>query len=232
MTYEAFQSALECATLAALVSVAAASGVCVLAVFLTPVVRWVKRHCIDALLVAPFVVCLVYVGATKHGSVSFPYTDPERRYLYDAGSYVTNDYAHVAFRTLLVPTTATIYAYSRPGGSTNDADWVQRMADPLAALSVADGVYSRDIYFEGAETNDVQVFTDWTPGPAAHTNGIAEIQWRKGFLDPASAAAIPWRTGIYVEGKRVAPDPAMTNGLPASSSLQLTPNTQNEENDE
>jgi len=213
MTYETFQSALECATLAALVTVAAASGVCVLAVFLTPVVRWVKRHCIDALLVAPFVVCLVYVGATKHGngSVSFPYTDPERRYLYDAGSYVTNDYAHIAFRKLLVPQSATIYAYSRPVGSTNDADWVQRMADPLAALYVVDGVYLRDIYFEGALTNDVQVFTDWTPGPAAHTNGIAEIQWRKGFLDPSNAAVVPWRTGIYIEGIRVAPSPAITN---------------------
>lgn len=173
-------------------------------------------------------------GGAKHGSVSFPYTDPERRYLYDAGSYVTNGYAHVAFRTLIVPQSATIYAYSRPAGSTNDTEWTERMSDLLSDLSVSDGVYSSDVYFEGAETNDLQVFTDWTPGPAAHTNGVAEIQWRKGYLDPASAAAVPWRTGIYVEGRRVAPAPAITNVLPATFSLQLTPDTatQNEGTDE
>lgn len=169
------------------------------------------------------VVLATLYGGTKHGSVSFPYTDPERRYLYDAGSYVTNGYAHVAFRTLLVPQSATIYAYSRPVGSTNDAEWVERMAEQLSAISVSDGIHLRDIYFEGAETNNLQVFTDWTPGPAAHTNGVAEIQWRKGFLDPASAAAIPWRTGIYVEGKRVAPDPAMTNGITTVVNLLSTP---------
>lgn len=173
-------------------------------------------------------------GGAKHGSVSFPYTDPERRYLYDAGSYVTNGYAHVAFRTLLVPQSATIYAFSRPTGSTNDADWVQRMADQLAALAVTDGVYIRDIYFEGALTNDVQVFTDWTPGPVAHTNGTAEIQWHLGSINPSSAGVVPWRTGIYIDGERVAPAPAMTNGLPATFSLQLTPDTstQNEGTDE
>ena len=223
MTYETFQTVLQCATLAALVSVAAASGVCVLAVFLAPVVRWVKRHCIDAILVAPFVVCLVYVGATKHGSVSFPYTDPERRYLYDAGSYVTNGFVHVAFRTLLVPQSAIIYAYSRPNGSTNDAEWVERMADQLWSFSMTEGVHSRDIYFDGAETNDVQVFTDWTPGPVAHTNGIAEIQWHLGSINPSSAGVVPWRTGIYVDGFRVAPDPAMTNGLPSVINLSSTP---------
>lgn len=168
-------------------------------------------------------------GGAKHGSVAFPYTDPERRYLYDAGSYVTNGYAHIAFRTLLVPQSATIYAYSRAAGSTNDEEWVERMAEALSALYVVDGVYLRDLYFDGAETNDLQVFTDWTPGPAAHTNGIAEIQWRKGFLDPSNAATVPWRTGLYIEGIRIAPNPAMTNGLPASLSLQLTPNNQHDD---
>ena len=77
MTYETFQRAIEYVSLVAVTAIAAAAGVCVLAVYLAPVVRWVKCHCLDALLVSPFVVCLAWYAATKPGSVTFPYTDPE-----------------------------------------------------------------------------------------------------------------------------------------------------------
>ena len=164
-------------------------------------------------------------GGTKHGSVAFPYTDPELRYLYDAGSYVTNGFVHVNFTRLpMVPASADLQGWYRPVGSTNDAEWAQFLDTTFAAFPVPS-----DIAFDGAETNDFQFFTTWTPGPAAHTNGVAEIQWRKGFLDPSNAAAVPWRTGLYIEGMRVAPNPAMTNGLPASLSLQLTPNNQHDD---
>ena len=192
------------------------------------VFAWCKRHGLEALVVAPFVVCLVWVGSTKHGSVTYPYTDPEMRYLYDAGSYVTNGYVHVNFTRLsMVPDSADLQGWCRAAGSTNDADWVQFLDATFGAFPVPS-----DIPFDGAETNDFQFFTTWTPGPAAHTNGVAEIQWRKGYLGTSGAAAVPWRTGVYIDGRRVAPDPAMTNGPSASFSLQLTPNTQNEENNE
>ena len=189
---------------------------------------WCKRHKVDALIVVPFVLFLVWIGATKDGSVTYPYTDVEMRYLYDAGSYVTNGYLHVDFTRLpMVPADADLQGWYRPAGSTNDDDWVQFLDTTFAEFPVP-----CDIAFDGAETNDFQFFTTWTPGPAAHTNGVAEIQWRNGYLDPSRAAAVPWRTGIYVDDARVAPSPAMTNGPPASLSIQLTPNTQNEENDE
>lgn len=177
-----------------------------------------------AVFVLGIVIATLYGGA-KHGSVSFPYTDPEVRYLYDAGSYVTNGYVHVNFTRLpMVPGSADLQGWCRPHGSTNDAEWAQFLDTTFAVFPVPS-----DIPFDGAETNDFQFFTTWTPGPAAHTNGVAEIQWRKGFLDPSNAAAVPWRTGLYIEGVRVAPNPAMTNGLPASLSLQLTPNNQHDD---
>ena len=188
------------------------------------VFAWCKRHGLETLVVAPFVICLVFVGSTKHGSVTYPYTDPEVRYLYDAGSYVTNGYLHVAFTRLpMVPDSADLQGWCRPNASTNDDEWVQFLDTTFAAFPVP-----ADIEFDGAETNDFIFFTTWTPGPAAHTNGVAEIQWRKGYLDPSRAAAVPWRTGIYIEVERVAPNPAMTNGINAVNLLS-TPQQETEQ---
>ena len=158
-------------------------------------------------------------GGAKHGSVAFPYTDPELRYLYDAGSYVTNGFVHVNFTRLpMVPDSADLQGWCRPAASTHDDEWIQFLDTTFAAFPVP-----VDIEFDGAETNDFQFFTTWTPGPAAHTNGVAEIQWRKGYLDPSNAAAVPWRTGLYIEGMRVAPNPAMTNGITTVINLLSTP---------
>ena len=85
----------------------------------------------------------------------------------------------------------------------------------------------QDIAFEGAETNDFQFFTTWTPGPAVHTNGVAEIMWSKGPIDAASATVVPWRTGIYINAERVRPDPAVTNSPPMAT-RQFTTGGSNE----
>lgn len=213
--YEIYRAALAGICTSALMIIALAVGVAVVAVYLAPIVRWTKRHKVDALMVAPFVIGLIFYGGSK-GVVGFPYTDVEQRYLYDAGSYVTNGYAHISFTALMLPQTATIYAYSRPYGSTNDNEWVQRMVAELSELATQSNVYERDVYFEGAEDSEVQVFTDYRTGPIAHTNGVAVVMWQKPFDGSTNRAAMV-RTGIWIEGMRYAPDAGLTNGLPQRS---------------
>ena len=155
-----------------------------------------------------FVAGFVMHGMTKHGSVSYPFTDVEQRYLFDNGSYIEKDRIHVDFlRASFVPETAPLYGYFRPVGSTNDAEWVNFVDTTFAQFPVP-----CDIDFKGAETNNFIFFTTWTPGPAAHTNGVAVVYWRK--KPGAISIAAPLRTGIYTNDVRVAPSPVITNSLP------------------
>lgn len=210
--YEIYQTVLTGICTSFLMLFALAVGIAVAAVYIAPVIRWIKKHKADAVLVAPFVLGIILYGGSK-GTVSYPYTDVEQRYLYDAGSYVTNGYVHIAFTALLLPPTATIYAYSRPHGSTNDLEWAERMIAGLGEMTKTGNVYERDVYFEGAEDSDVQVFTDYQVGPAVHTNGVAVVMWKKSGNRPREKAAMV-RTGIWIEGVRYAPDAGLTNGLP------------------
>ena len=188
---------------------------------LLPIVRWIKRHKVDALLVSPFVVCMVYVGSTKNGSVSFPYTDVEMRYLYDAGSYVTNDYVHVAFtKSPVVPDSADFLGFYRSTESTNDLDWVQFLETTFGAFHSPSNVP-----FAGAISNDFQFFTTYTPGPVVHTNGVAVVNWQQNFVrDGRYLATI--RTGVYTNGFRIAPNPGITNGPPVMLGSPLMSNQQ------
>ena len=209
---EIYQTVLTGICTSVLLLIALAVGIAVAAVYIAPVIRWMKRHKVDAALIAPFVLGIILYGGSK-GTVSYPYTDVEQRYLYDAGSYVTNGYVHIAFTALLLPPTATIYAYSRPHGSTNDLEWAERMIAGLGEITKTGNVYERDVYFEGAEDSDVQVFTDYLTGPTVHTNGVAVVMWQKPFDGSTNRAAMV-RTGIWIEGVRYAPDAGLTNSLP------------------
>lgn len=154
-----------------------------------------------------FAAGFILTGICKYGGrVSFPFVDIEQRYLFDNGSYVTNDLVHIDFvRASFVPDTAPLYGYFRPVGSTNDAEWVNFIDVTFDLFPVP-----CDFEFEGAQTNDFVFFTTWTPGPAAHTNGVAVVYWIK--KPGAVSIAAPFRTGIYSNDVRVAPSPAVTNG--------------------
>lgn len=184
----------------------------------SPIVAWIKAHKLEALFVAPFVLCLVYTGSTKHGSVVFPYTDVETRYLFDAGSYVTNDYVHVEFtRSPVVPDSADFLGYYRPNDSTNDVDWVCFLETTFGEFHSPS-----NIPFAGALTNDFQFFTTYTPGPVVHTNGVAVVNWQQNFAKDGRLIATI-RTGIYTNAVRIAPNPGITNA-PAAI-LLFTPLT-------
>ena len=209
------------AGLGAIVSIAVLAAV---AKVVTPIVVWGKRHGLQAAFLAPFVLCLIHVGATKGfvGRVTYPYTDVETRYLVDAGSYVTNDYVHVAFsKSPVVPDSAEFFGYARPVGSTNDLDWVC-----MLETTFADFHSPSNVPYANAISNDFQFFTTFTPGPVVHTNGVAVVTWQKGYTgDDRFLATV--RTGIYTNGFRVAPNPGITNGPPIVIQLN-NPNGGNE----
>ena len=222
--YEIYQTVLASVAIYALIAL----GLGCLFVFtsrvMLPIVRWMKRHKVDALIVAPFVLCMIFTGSTKHGSVTYPYTDVEMRYLIDAGSYVTNDYVHVAFtKSPVVPDSADFLGFYRPQGSTNDLEWTQFVETTFAEFRPP-----VDIPFPGAITNDFQFFTTYTPGPVVHTNGVAVVNWQQNFeRDGRYLATI--RTGVYTNAVRIAPNPGITNGPPAILIMSpLTGSSQNE----
>lgn len=153
-------------------------------------------------------------GKWSNGSVTYPYTDVEQRYLFDAGSYVTNDFVHVAFtRSPLLPLSADFLGYVRPCESTNDTDWVCFLSTTFAEFSSPS-----NIPYAGAISNDFQFFTTWTPGPAVHTNGVAVIVWQQVSND--WRRIVPVRTGIYADMERLAPNPAITNGVPTVKEIK------------
>ena len=224
--YDIYQAVLASVAIYALVALGLAVCFFGASRVLLPLVRWIRRHRGDALVVAPFVVCMIYVGATKQptGRVSYPYTDVEMRYLIDAGSYVTNDYVHVAFtKSPVVPDSADFLGYYRPAGSTNDLEWTQ-----FVDTTFAEFVPPIDIPFANAISNDFQFFTTYTPGPVVHTNGVAVVNWQQNFeRDGRYLATI--RTGVYTNAVRVAPNPGITNGPTALLIMSpLTGSNQNE----
>lgn len=207
--YETYQTVLASVAICSLVAIGVAALFFAASRVLLPIVRWIRAHKSDALLAAPFVVCMIYVGSTKHGIVTYPYTDVEMRYLIDAGSYVTNDYVHVTFtKSPVVPDSADFLGFYRPHGSTNDLDWTQFVETTFAEFRPP-----VDIPFPEAISNDFQFFTTYTPGPVVHTNGVAVINWQQNFeRDGRYLATI--RTGVYTNAVRIAPNPGITNGPP------------------
>lgn len=148
-----------------------------------------------AFLVA-FACAFIYYGATK-GTISFPYTDFEKRYLVDNGSYVTNDFIHVNFTRLLAPSSADLHIDFRQWQSTNDAEWVS-----LVDTTFADFQLPQDIQFQNATNFNFAVYTTWTPGAAVQTNGVWHSYW--GLDRKLHFHMIPVRTAVRVDDEIIA----------------------------
>ncbi len=165
-----------------------------------------RRQGVAFLLLA---ACFLHAMANKPPApttrpVEFPRTDPEVAYLTDAGSYVSNNFVHVAFTTLLVPNDADIQVAYCPLDSTNAADVVTYYQAALGAFP-----RPLDFEFEGAISNRWFCFTTWTPGPAVYTNGV----WRSTWMTDRrqNRYLIPIRTPIILDGATIAP-PARRGG--------------------
>ena len=127
-------------------------------------------------------VCgISFYGMTKHiiGRVSVD--DP---YIRDAGSYVTNDFVHVAIaaRYEFIPQTTEVLIFSRELAQTNAEDWVQLTRIEEGPYKL--GEFPLDIPFANATNYNFLVAANYIPAPTVHTNGVWSI---KGFIVPGTA---------------------------------------------
>lgn len=156
-------------------------------------------------LLAPFVAAMVIHGSTKPapvvGTITYLRTEADVQYLYDAGSFVSNDLVHVAFTFAVAPGTADFQLWAWPRSSTNEEEMVLVYSNSLAGVA-----QPYEFEYAGAISNRWFGFTTWTPGPSVHTNGVALVNWQLPYDPAATNIAAMTRTGVYFNGKRLAPN--------------------------
>ena len=147
----------------------------------------VRRKLKGSAAVAMAVLAVACTVLARKGSVTV--ADP---YVQDAGSFLTNDVAHVSIRKRIqtLPDDTEILVYARQVDLTNATDWVR--LEPRLTLAqhlLVEGVYSWAYALPNATNHDVVVAANFTPAPTVHTNGVWQI---KGFVIPGtSKAAFP-----------------------------------------
>ena len=166
------QSVIVWACAAALILI---SSVCILAGMAKAAQR-AKRRLRGAVGIVA-ALALASILFARKGTVSV--NDP---YIQNAGSYLTNDVAHVAIakRTPLLPDDTMILVYARQVDSTNVTDWVRLSPH----LTFVDHPY--DYALPNATNYDVMVAADFVPAPTVHTNGVWQM---KGFNIPGTGKA-------------------------------------------
>lgn len=157
--------------------------------------RVARRKLRGSSTVAMAVLAVACTVLARKGTVTV--SDP---YIQDAGSYLTNDIAHVAIskRTQMLPDDTEILVYARQVDLTNATDWVRlephlTLAQHLLAVA---GVYSWEYSLPNATNYNVLVAANFTPAPTVHTNGVWQMQ---GFTIPGTGKAAFPNTRIRKE---------------------------------
>lgn len=138
--------------------------------------------------------------------VVFPRTDADQEYLFDRGSVVSNSFVHLDFYpSVVLPSSAMIYLVYVPID-----DVLANLYDDRPIL--AETVYTNatlatfprplDFGFPNAISNVWYCFTDWTPGPSVHTNGVAQIFWQLPTSGDTNVCAM-LNTAIYTNDTKV-----------------------------
>lgn len=139
--------------------------------------------------------CVLYGG--RKGTITYPYTDYEMRYLVDNGSFVASNVVHVAFSRYVAPASADFFISFRQVDSTNDLDWVVFTNTTFSAFTVP-----ADIEYPAATNYDWICYTTWTPGPTVQTNGVWHSYW--GTDKKLHTHFIPIRSAVRVDGETIA----------------------------
>lgn len=157
--------------------IAVVAGLAFFAVFCGQKALWKCRHG-RALVI--FSLCMIaYAGVKNLNKVNIVSSDFESQYIFDTGSYVTNDFVHLEFNTLGLPDSAPIVFGWASYDATNVADFVVVRATTW-------GEWKAD-YFD-VERNEIvwdyssfdgnamdvawYLYTTYVVPPSVHTNGV------------------------------------------------------------
>lgn len=128
------------------------------------------------------------------------HTDPKMPYLFDSGSYVSNNVIYLAFSSRIIPEDAPLFLDYIPKTEPFDSEnYTTYMAGTLNNFP-----NPLMVEFENACSNRWVFYTTWTPGPTVHTNGIAVAEFLRHPAFPN--VAIPKRTTIWEGGLMVWPN--------------------------
>ena len=137
-------------------------------------------------------------GGTK---ILFPQCSPYYELIRDAGSEATADGLVIRYvRHRILPDDADFQVWTRPLGSTNDSDYVERVASTVGACPSP-----FRLPLPGADNMEAVVFTTWSPGPSIHTNGTLVVMWRGTNTADGAVLAVPLGTSVTEGGARLAP---------------------------
>lgn len=143
-------------------------------------------------------VAIVCTVCARKGRITYPAVYPEQAYLADSGSFVTNDFVHVDFARIIVPTSAPLYIdRRRVADEGDDSAWISHVETTFGQFAVP-----QDIQFSNATNWDWMVYTTWTPGPSVLTNGVWHAMWGKD--QKQHRHLIPLRTCVRVDGQVIA----------------------------
>lgn len=173
--------------------------------------RFQMRSWFKNALLLVFIAGMVGVGSTKNAGivsrVNYLYTDVEQRYLFDNGSYVTNDYIHIDFTRLVAPNSADFIIDYYPISITNQDDIADNCQN-LVTTTFGEFPTPCDIAFEGATNFHFICYTTWTPGPSVQTNGVFHLMWQQPIeksINDEYLPFVPYRTGIYLDDEKISP---------------------------
>ena len=186
-----------------LAAIGGAASVIALAAVLVSDEAWARwknaRRGSRAIFALAVVLAALYGGTKSAGTrVNYPRTDSGTAYLTDNGSSVTNDAVVLNFtRSSLVPDDAWLFLDACPLSVTNAADvaanCVTVYSNQFSAISLP-----LTVAYANATNYVWYAYTDWTPGPVVHTNGVVNVAWlkSKGEMPPSALRVVPLRTEV------------------------------------
>lgn len=160
-----------------------------------------------------FILCAAiatfYGGAKYYPKVNIPRTDADVQYLVDAGSYITNDYAYIAFSAYGLPGDARIIVGYASDDATNETQFITMVDLTLTEwrtrFSGVPGLVEARIEWDTswgdrADQYKWYLYTTYTPAPSVHTNGVLNCY---GIVCPIGG--VPKRTVVIANDEIVYP---------------------------
>ena len=143
------------------------------------------------IFIAMCTVATFYGGAKFYRNISIPRTDADMQYLYDNGSYVTNDHAYISFTAIGLPADAHVLVAYAPPDASNETQVVTAVDMTLSEWMASHDCKLR--YEWNTSWGDTAweykwyLYTTWVKPPSVHTNGV---------LNCYGIAAVPEKVGV------------------------------------